>query len=54
MSDSFIKRHSIPSLIQRQDSTWDQLKDLIQVAEQLGMYDAADVIKKTQKRYERL
>lgn len=30
---------------QRQDSTADQLADLIPVAEKLGFYDAADFIK---------
>jgi len=36
---------SIPTAPQRQDSTTSQLKDLIRVAEKLGMYDAADYIK---------
>ena len=31
--------------IQRQDSTTDQLKDLIAVANKLKMYDAADYLK---------
>lgn len=35
----------IPKLTQRQDSTMEQLRDLVSVAEKLGMYDAADVIK---------
>lgn len=30
---------------QRQDSTRNQLKDLIQISEILGFYDAADYIK---------
>ncbi|WCK57322.1 hypothetical protein PP175_29470 (plasmid) [Aneurinibacillus sp. Ricciae_BoGa-3] len=30
---------------QRQDSTVDQLKDLVMVANKLGFYDASDVIK---------
>lgn len=36
---------SIPALPQRQDSTLDQLVDLRSVANRLGMYDAADVIR---------
>ena len=35
----------IPELPQRQDSTYEQLKDLYVVANKLGMYDAADFIK---------
>ncbi len=35
----------IPQLPQRQDSTSDQLEDLVKVAERLGMYDAADYIR---------
>jgi len=35
----------IPRLPQRQDSQQDQLRDLIQVANRLGMYDAADLLK---------
>jgi hypothetical protein len=35
----------IPSLPQRQDSEQAQLRDLIQVANRLGMYDAADFLK---------
>lgn len=34
----------IPQEPQRQDSTTDQLRDLIQVAQKLGMHDAADYI----------
>lgn len=34
-----------PQQIQRQDSTDDQLKDLRVVANRLGMYDAADIIR---------
>lgn len=30
---------------QRQDSTMDQLEDLVYVANKLGFYDAADLIK---------
>lgn len=30
---------------QRQDSTHDQLKDLIQIASKFGFYDAADYLK---------
>lgn len=37
--------NSLPKLPQRQDSTADQLVDLIMVANKLGMYDAADVIR---------
>ena len=35
----------VPQRRQRQDSTIDQIKDLILVANRLGMYDAADSIK---------
>lgn len=35
----------IPQLPQRQDSTNDQLKDLRAVANRLGMYDAAELIR---------
>ena len=31
---------------QRQDSTYDQMKDLIPVANRMGCYDAADYLKK--------
>lgn len=41
---------SIPKLPQRQDSTTDQLLDLIGVANQLGLYDAADFIKNSLRR----
>lgn len=37
---------SIPKLPQRQDSEQEQLRDLIQVANRLGMYDAADCLKR--------
>ena len=37
----------LPKMPQRQDSTTDQLRDLIGVANQLGLYDAADFIKDT-------
>jgi hypothetical protein len=36
---------TIPQQTQRQDSTDDQLKDLRVVANRLGMYDAADIIR---------
>ncbi len=36
----------VPQLPQRQDSTSDQLEDMVMVAHKLGMYDAADVIRK--------
>ncbi len=36
---------NVESMPQRQDSTRDQLLDLIVVAEKLGMYDAADYLK---------
>lgn len=36
----------IPKLVQRQDSTEQQLLDLIPIANRLGMYDAADVIQR--------
>lgn len=35
----------VPQLPQRQDSTSDQLEDMVLVAHKLGMYDAADVIR---------
>lgn len=35
---------NVKAMDQRQDSVEDQLKDLIRVANRLGMYDAADVI----------
>lgn len=38
----FNNNHQLP---QRQDSTVDQLKDLQQVANRLGLYDAADFLK---------
>lgn len=34
-----------PQFPQRQDSTMDQLIDLIKIANKLGFYDAADFIK---------
>lgn len=34
----------IPALPQRQDSTSEQIADLVMVANRLGMYDAADAI----------
>ena len=36
----------IPQLPQRQDSTQAQLRDLWAVANKLGLYDAADAIRK--------
>jgi hypothetical protein len=36
----------LPRLPQRQDSLEDQLKDLVAAADALGMYDAADFIKR--------
>lgn len=35
----------LDSFPQRQDSTLDQLEDLVYVANKLGFYDAADYIK---------
>lgn len=35
----------IPSRPQRQDSTMEQLRDLIPIANKLGLYDAADAIR---------
>lgn len=37
---------SIPQQRQRQDALNDQLRDLIPVATKLGMYDAADFLRK--------
>jgi hypothetical protein len=39
-----IDLQKLPCLPQRQDSTSDQLTDLIAVANRLGMYDAADAV----------
>ena len=39
----------IPSLPQRQDGCVDQLRDLYQVANKLGMHDAADIIREAMK-----
>lgn len=36
---------AIPQQPQRQDSTNDQLRDLVAFANRLGLYDAADSIK---------
>lgn len=36
---------AIPQMTQRQDSETDQLRDLVVVANWLGMYDAADYLK---------
>jgi outer membrane protein assembly factor BamD (BamD/ComL family) len=44
MYETYLKR--ITSFPQRQDSTHDQLADLRIVANRLGMYDAADVLRK--------
>lgn len=38
----------IPHLAQRQYSTTDQLRHLVSAAHRLGLYDAADWIRKTQ------
>lgn len=38
-------KKKIEKMPQRQDSVMDQMKDLYLVANHLGMYDAADVIK---------
>jgi len=43
--ESYVERHDIPELPQRQDSTQAQLQDLRAVAERLGMYDAADLLR---------
>lgn len=37
--------NKIEQCLQRQDSTMNQLKDLIQVVNKLGFYDAADYLK---------
>lgn len=34
----------LPQMPQRQDSTATQLRDLVAVANRLGMYDAADIV----------
>lgn len=48
------KMRQIPKWNQRQDSTHDQLKDLISIANRLGFYDAADFLRtiteETEKR----
>ncbi|WP_019584169.1 hypothetical protein [Thioalkalivibrio sp. ALE16] len=43
MRDDILK--AIPVLSQRQDSQSEQLRDLLAVANRLGMYDAADAIR---------
>ena len=35
----------IPQLPQRQDSTAEQIEDLLRVAQRIGCYDAADILK---------
>jgi hypothetical protein len=40
----------LPNLPQRQDSTEEQLRDLQEVAERLGMYDGAEVVRELIKR----
>jgi len=40
----------IPDMPQRQDSTTDQLRDLVCVAQRLGLYDAADIVKQFLQR----
>jgi hypothetical protein len=40
-----IDLHKLPSLPQSQDSASEQLARLIQVANRLGLYDAADAVK---------
>lgn len=40
--NSYVK--DIPKLPQRQDSVYEQLQDLIFIANRLGCYDAADFI----------
>ena len=49
---SFVKNvvPQIPEQLQRQDSTNDQLRDLRIVANRLGMYDAADLIRNILER----
>lgn len=42
--DELIKELKALNFPQRQDSTTEQLLDLIRVANMLGMYDAADAI----------
>lgn len=45
MSSNYPLLDSIPLLSQRQDSTNEQLIDLLSVAVRLGMYEAADLLK---------
>lgn len=42
---------TIPQQPQRQDSSSDQLAELLLFANRLGLYDAADVIKNLSPRY---
>ena len=41
--------HNIPVMPQRQDSTADQMADLVAVANRMGMYDAADAVQQMAK-----
>ena len=42
----------VPSLPQRQDSTADQMVDLVAVANRLGMYGAADAVRQLMENQE--
>lgn len=44
---------AIPQQAQRQDNASDQLRDLREFANRLGMYDAADLIRNIVERSER-
>jgi hypothetical protein len=44
-----IDLQQIPAQPQRQDSVADQLADLVAIANRLGMYDAADVVRQMAK-----
>ena len=48
MRDPLLK--DLQQLPQRQDSVHDQLLDLIAVANRLGMYDAADLLREISNR----
>jgi hypothetical protein len=49
MDNTMIDIQKLPQMHQTQDPLNDQLKDLISVANRLGLYDAADVVEKLLK-----